>query len=98
MHCIYLYRPDFTYAIIADGYAVDWKTYFNLMISFPENHQAFFYTHLSGRSLPWKNIDPTWSDEGYRFVCLMTRDESYAVWKFLFYCFFLVKSYFRFLK
>lgn len=74
-----IYRPDLAYILLQNGYKVDWAAYLTAVQDLENSWNALIYARRHSKVDLWKSIDPDWRDEGYQFVYLISREESYAV-------------------
>lgn len=67
------------YILLQNGYKVDWAAYLTAVQDLENSWNALIYARRHSKVDLWKSIDPDWRDEGYQFVYLISREESYAV-------------------
>ncbi len=65
--------------LLQKGYKVDWGAYFSTVQDLENSWNALIYARRHSKVDLWKSIDPDWRDEGYQYVYLISREESYTV-------------------
>lgn len=65
--------------MLQHGYKVLWSDYLHSVEDLEHSWNSLVYARKHSKVDLWKAIDPDWSDEGYQYVFLLSREEASAV-------------------